>query len=133
MSRRSQTSPARGSGAPVVFADRLLTESVRALEQDGAAAIDEPQAQALAIESGGGFEQRLVARAGALSIAGELRTSLRRVDRTAATVVAVLVLLAGAAGVGAARAALADQTVNVFWALGGLLASRHCCCSHGSC
>lgn len=121
MSRRSQTSPARGSGAPVVFADRLLTESVRALEQDGAAAIDEPQAQALAIESGGGFEQRLVARAGALSIARELRASLRRVDRTAATVVAVLVLLAGAAGVGAARAALADQTVNVFWALGGLL------------
>ncbi|MCH7847323.1 MAG: DUF2868 domain-containing protein [Planctomycetes bacterium] len=124
MSRRSQTSPARGSGAPVVFADRLLTESVRALEQDGAAAIDEPQAQALAIESGGGFEQRLVARAGALSIAGELRTSLRRVDRTAATVVAVLVLLALAAGVGAARALLdvpREVPVNFFRLLGGLV------------
>ncbi|MEE9129757.1 MAG: DUF2868 domain-containing protein [Phycisphaerales bacterium] len=121
MSRRPEISPARGSGAPVVFADRLLTESVRALEQDGAAAIDEPQAEASAIESGGGFEQRLVARAGALTMAGELRASLRRVDRTAATVVAVLMLLALAAGAGAARAALADQPVNVFWALGGLL------------
>lgn len=124
MSRRSQTNPARGSGAPVVFADRLLTESVRVLEQDGAVPIDEPQAQTAAIESGGAFEQRLVARAGALSIARELRTSLRRVDRTAATVVAVLVLLALAAGVGAGRALLdvpREVPVNFFRLLGGLV------------
>ena len=124
MSRRPQTSPDRGSGAPVVFADRLLTESVRALEQDGAAAIDEPQARTSAIESGEGFEQRLVARAGALSIAGELRSSLRRVDRTAATVVAVLVLLALAAGAGACRALLdvpREVPVNFFRLLGGLV------------
>ncbi len=94
------------------------------MEQDGAAAIDEPEAQTSAIESGGGFEQRLVARAGALSIAGELGTSLRRVDRTAATVVAVLVLLALAAGAGAGRALLdvpREVPVNFFRLLGGLV------------
>ncbi len=124
MSQRRQTSFVRGKGASVGFTDRLLAESVCALEQDGAAAIEEHDAEQSAIAGGGDFEKRIVLRAGALSIAGEMRAALRHVDRATTTIVALLVVLALVAGAGAGRVLLDvdhERTVNFFRLLGGLV------------
>ena len=124
MSQRRQPSFVRGKGASVGFTDRLLAESVCALEHDGAAPIVEPDAEKSAIAGGGDFEKRLVLRAGALPIAGEMRAALRRVDRATATIVVLLVVLALAAGAGAGRALLdvdRETPVNFFRLLGALV------------
>lgn len=124
MSQRRQTSFVRGKGASVGFTDRLLAESVRALEHDGAAAIDEGDAEQSAIAGGGDFEKRIVLRAGSLSIAGEMRTALRHVDRTTVTIVALLVVLALVAGAGAGRVLLdvdRETPVNFFRLVGALV------------
>ena len=120
MVRSDQNLPETEGGA-IGFSDRLLAEAVRAIERDGAAAIDEPSADARALEVDGDFEHRLVVRARSLSIVGELRPALRRSRQVLIWIVVIGLVLAAAAGGGAARAALADQPVNVFWALGGLL------------
>ena len=124
MSQRRQTSSILSKGASVRFADRLLAESVRALEHDGAASIDEPKAERSAIAGGGEFERRIILRAGNLSIAGEMRAAMRQVDRATVTIVAVLVVLALAAGAGAGRALLdvdRETPVNFFRLLGALV------------
>ncbi len=124
MSERQQNNPTPRAPAPAVFADRLLAESVRALEHDGAAPIIEPDAEQSAIAGGGDFEQRIVRRAGGLSLAGEMRAALHHVDRATFTIVALLVVLALAAGAGAGRALLdveRETPVNFFRLLGGLV------------
>jgi hypothetical protein len=103
------------------FADRLVAEAVRVYERDAPVPLEEPAAEAAAAASGGDLEQRIVVRAGALSIARPLREALDQVRRATGLVLVVLVLGAGVAGTGAARAALTEETVNVFWVLGGLL------------
>jgi len=124
MSQRQQNNPTPHARVSVAFADRLLAESVRAIEHDGAAAIIEPDAEQSAIAGGGGFEQRIVRRANSLSIAGETRAALHHVDRATFTIVALLVVLALAAGAGAGRALLDvdhETPVNFFRLLGGLV------------
>ncbi|MCZ6445387.1 MAG: DUF2868 domain-containing protein [Planctomycetota bacterium] len=120
MVRSDQNLPETEGGA-IGFSDRLLAEAVRAIERDGAAAISEPSAEARALEVDGDFEHRVIVRARSLSIVGELRQALRRSRQVLIWIVVIGLVLAAAAGGGAARAALADQPVNVFWALGGLL------------
>ena len=122
MSRPSQDE--RGRGPRPGFADRLLAESVRALEHDGARPLEEPQAEGSAVEGGGDFEARLAARARSLSAATPLEQALRQTGQIMVLMLVVGLLLAAVAGASAARASLAtegDAPVNVFWALAGLL------------
>ncbi|TDJ57422.1 MAG: DUF2868 domain-containing protein, partial [Planctomycetota bacterium] len=112
------------SSAKVAFRDRLLAESVRALEHDGSRPIEAPDADAIAIAGGGDFETRLVARARAIATADRLEPAMRNTGQVFLAIVAVGVVLAAVAGFSAARASLGalNNEVNVFWALGGLLA-----------
>jgi len=112
------------SGAKVAFRDRLLAESVRALGHDGSRPIEAPDADAIAIAGGGDFETRLVARARAIASADRLEPAMRNTGQVFLAIVAIGVVLAAVAGLSAARASLGDENneVNVFWALGGLLA-----------
>ena len=114
----------RGPRAKVAFRDRLLAESVRALEHDGARPIDAADAEATAAATAGDFETRLVARARAIAAADRLEPALRNTGQVFLGIVAIGVLLAAVAGLSAARASLGtgNNEVNVFWALGGLLA-----------
>ena len=114
----------RGPRAKVSFRDRLLAESVRALEHDGARPIAAPDAEAKAAAGAGDFESRLVARARAIAAADRLEPALRNTGQVFGAIVAIGVLLAAVAGLSAARASLGSDNneVNVFWALGGLLA-----------
>ena len=113
----------RGSSAPVGFRDRLLAESVRALEHDGSQPIDAPDADARAAALDGDFETRLIARARAIAAANGLEPAMRNTGQAFLAIVAIGVLLAAIAGLSAARASLGtpNHEVNVFWALGGLL------------
>ena len=123
------TAPAqRGREPGIGFADRLLAEAVRVFERDGARSIDDPRAEARAVEAGGDFEHRIAVRARSLDAAPALGRALRQTRQVIGVIMAFGVLLAALAGAGAARAALApadDAPVNVYWALGGLLGSCH--------
>ena len=101
------------------FADRLLAEAVCAVEREGAA--DQRQADDAARAAGGDFETRIVVRARSLAMAEPLREALRQVRRATTLIGVVIMLVAVLAGAGAARAALREQAVNFFWAMGGLL------------
>ncbi len=125
MSPGNQGRRSNGSGEAIDFADRLLAETVRIVEHDGSAPIEDPAAEQRARELGGSFEQRIVARAAQLPRAKALRAELQRVDRSIGLIVAVLLVIAMVAGAGAARALLdvrRDESVNFFWVFGGLLA-----------
>ena len=83
------------------FPDRLLAEAVRALEQDGAQPLDDPNAEARAREAGGDFEQRIIARAGSLAVSDGLADALRQTRRVIGLILAaglVLAVVAGAHG-----------------------------------
>ncbi len=104
------------------FADRMLAESVRALEHDGARPIEDDAANARAVEAGGDFEQRITRRAAELQAAGPLREALRHTTRVIVMILVAAMVLAAMAGASAARASLGSEgPVNIFWALGGLL------------
>lgn len=102
----------------------LLAEAVRLHEESRGIAGDEPDADAKARAGGGDFEQRIVARAEALSPAPALRGALRHLLATCAMVCAAGAVLAFAGGAGAAGAVLGapqGEPVNVFFALAGLI------------
>ena len=104
--------------------DRLLAEAVRAAEGDGAALIDEPEADAEARDHGGGLEERIAVRAAALSIADALRDAVDSVRHVVTMMITLAVVLALATGAGAVRAALGAEgsgPVNVYLLLSGLL------------
>ena len=118
---RTQGSPA---GSKVGFDDRLLAESVRALEHDGARPIDAPDADDRAATAGGDFETRIIARARALPVADRLEEALRNTSQIILVILGIVLLVAALAGAAAAGASLAresDGVVNIFWAMGGLL------------
>ncbi len=107
------------------FADRLLAESVRALEETQPDAAAQPAANLQAVEAadGSSFEARITARAAAHTSADRLRNALRHTQQGAMLTITVGVIVAALAGAGATRAALglsADR-VNIFWAIAGLL------------
>ncbi len=108
-----------GNPGAIGFADRLLAEAVCAAEREGVA--DQRQADDAARLAGGDFETRIVVRARAVAMAEPLREALRQVRRATTVIGVVIMLLAVLAGLAAARAALREQTVNFFWAVGGLL------------
>ena len=114
----------RGTAESASFRDRLLAESVRALEHDGSRPIDAPDADAQAAAIEGDFETRLIARARVVASANALEPAMRNTGQVFLAIVAIGFLLAAVAGLSAARAALGtlNNEVNVFWALGGLLA-----------
>ena len=102
------------------FDDRLLAEAVRAYEHDQTTLLDEPQADAKALQVGGDFEKRIIARAQSLSITTDQRAALKRITHMLTTIVAVLLIIAMLAGGGAVRAMLEsdrDTPVNFFWVL----------------
>ena len=104
--------------------DRLLAEAVRAVERDGASAIDEPDAEAAARAAGGDLEERIVRRAAALTDAASLRAALKRARHVSAWIVLVALGVGALAGAGAVQAALGapgSEPVNFFWALLSLL------------
>ncbi len=108
-----------GNPGAIGFADRLLAEAVCAAEREGAA--DQRQADDAARQAGGDFETRIVVRARAVAMAEPLREALRQVRRATTLIGVLIMLVAVLAGLAAARAALREQTVNFFWAVGGLL------------
>ena len=113
---------ARADPPPLRVEDRLLAEAVRALEHDGRAPLQDPAADARAVEAGGDLERRITVRARALAQAPKLDEALRHVRQASGLVVAAAVVLALVAGGATARAILeADRgrPVNFFWALGG--------------
>ena len=116
----------RGPASAVGFRDRLVAESIRALEHDGAQPIHAPDAEATAAAIEGDFETRLVVRARAMPQALRLEPAFRNTAQVFLVIVVIGVVLAAIAGLSAARASLGgeDHVVNVFWALGGLLAQR---------
>lgn len=108
-----------GNAGAIGFTDRLLAEAVCAAEREGAT--DQRQADDAARVAGGDFETRIVVRARSLAMAEPLREALRQVRRATTLIGVVIMLVAVLAGLAAARAALREQTVNFFWAVGGLL------------
>ena len=107
------------------LSDRILAESLCALERDGAAPVeDDALATAAGAQAAGGMEAKIIARAKATAAAGELFSWCRHYAATARWMVAVLLVLMMAIGAGAARAALGvspEGRVNFFLALGTLL------------
>lgn len=106
------------------FHDRLLAEAVRAVELSGAAEVEDAQANASAREAGGDLERRIVNRAWALAIAGQLQTAIENLNRVFGWTIALGALLAVAAGAGTARATLGVDgrgVANFYWVLGGIL------------
>ena len=104
------------------FADRLLAESIRCLEESQGAMLDEPDAERQAREAGGSFEQRLLHRARHLRVSADLQRALGQL-RWASLIILVLAgTLAFAAGLTAGSTALgSDEDANVYWILGSLL------------
>ncbi len=103
---------------------RLLAEATRINEESSDQEIEDKAATARAISRGGSFEKRLLTRAENLSEAEELSTSLDDVKRSVLWVVVILLILALAAGLSAAKLVLftdAVGLVNFYWILLGLL------------
>jgi hypothetical protein len=108
---------------PVRFHDRLLVEAVRSLERDGATLFDDAKAEEAGRSAGGELEHRLVRRAEALPVAGELRAALSHVSTVVGWTIALGGLIAFIFGAGALRAALALQppVVNFYWVFSAAL------------
>jgi hypothetical protein len=103
----------------------LLAEAVRLQEEGQGRPLDEAAAEQRARAVDGHLEQRIVARAEALSVAPALEEALRHVRGGCILVLAGGIVLAAAAGGGVAQALLgstADAKVNFFRLLAGLLA-----------
>ena len=104
--------------------DRLRAEAVRLLERDRGAPFEEPRADAAAVDGGGDFESRLLARARSLSVAPEIDRAIGHLRSGTVWVVVLVLLVAFLLGSGTARTTMAavDGTrINFFWVLGGVL------------
>jgi len=102
----------------------LLAEAVRVYEEQKGVVLDEPEADALGRAASGDLEQKIIARARALSLAAPLEAALRHLRAATAAGFGVAVVVALAAGAGAAGAFLgssSDGPVNFFQVLAGLL------------
>lgn len=101
---------------------RLLAEAVRLHEQARGELLDEPEAETAAREAGGDLEQRIVTRAGALSLAPALTAALGQLRAAVLTVLVLALIVAVSGGAATARAVLGNSgEVNFFWVLGGIL------------
>lgn len=101
---------------------RLLTESVRQLEQSSP--FEDTEAVAHAREQDGDFEQRLLSRAQALPIAATLETALKQLHSLAVLVIGAALILAALAGAATTRLSFSEspeEPVNFFWLFGSLL------------
>ncbi len=104
--------------------ERLLAEAVRTHEDAQGYVIDDPQAEALARESAGDFEHRIMVRAQSLEIAPTLKSALQHLRQMFQLLLVVSLVIAVVSGATAAQVALgakSDQPVNFFWVLGGIL------------
>lgn len=127
----ARTEPAEdGAAAPRQGLDSLaLAEAVRLHEENRGFLIEDASAEAAAAASGGDLQGRIVARAGALAVAGEIRAAQGRLRRLFALTAAGGFLFAIAAGAGAGLAVLGGQPAatgpaaptNFFLAWGSLL------------
>jgi hypothetical protein len=100
-----------------------LTEAIR-LREEQAGTLDDAEANRLARAAGGDLAQRIVRRALWLADRNGLREALRHWQQGARLALWALALMAVLSGAGLGMAALGDglRPVNVFWALGSLLA-----------
>ncbi|MHC4107518.1 MAG: DUF2868 domain-containing protein, partial [Planctomycetota bacterium] len=108
----------------VELQNRLLAEAVRAFEQDGSNPLRDRTAEAAARRAGGDFEQRIVARAGALGAARQFDDAMRRVRQVTGLIVTLGAVFALVAGAATARATLGAEragSVNIYWVIGGVL------------
>ncbi|SFM29464.1 Protein of unknown function [Ectothiorhodospira mobilis] len=109
------------------FADRLTAEAVRIHEDQTGRVLDEDGAWDAGRRSGGDLERRIIARAGATRLGGEIRQAAEGVLTGARWMLVAALALALLLGTGAAGAALGAPLpdrggqVNIAWALGGLL------------
>ncbi|UCD76696.1 MAG: DUF2868 domain-containing protein [Phycisphaerales bacterium] len=111
-------------GKRIDFSDRLLAETVRSAEAVAGISPAADEAAGIGQSAGGDLENRIVRRAAALSIAGNLKDALHQVGTATVLVIlagVVLSLVAGAAAASAALGAAGGEPVNVFWVLGSLL------------
>jgi len=103
---------------------RLIAEAVRHRESTTGGPITDHAAEALARQTSGDLERRIVVRAGALDVArpmAEALHALRMTLRGSIVVGAVVTAIAGAATALTALAASPGEPVNFHWALLGLL------------
>lgn len=114
-----------GDPAPAVLEPRLLAEAVRLHEEAQGEPLDEPAADAAAQAAGGDLEQRLLTRAGALSLAPALTSALQHLRQAVSLLIAGGALLALIAGATSAQLTLTvpndEPVINFFWVLGHLL------------
>ena len=83
----------RGTAESASFRDRLLAESVRALEHDGSRPIDAPDADAQAAAIEGDFETRLIARARVVASANALEPAMRNTAQVFRAILALGLLI----------------------------------------
>lgn len=118
--------PSAGDGGEktIALSNRLLAEAVRIHEDALGFAANEPAADERARAAGGNFEHRLIARAGALTIAAPLTDALHQLRGGSRLVVGAGLVLAAVAGAAATQAVFGStigKPVNFFWVLGSLL------------
>ncbi|NBA94058.1 DUF2868 domain-containing protein [Pseudomonas sp. R5(2019)] len=97
-----------------------LTEAVR-LREEQAGALEDQEANRRARHLGGDLATRLQHRALWLAERDGLKLALQRWKQGARLALVALMIVAVISGAGLAFAALGQQPVNVFWALGSLL------------
>lgn len=122
VTQNSQPSARAPARAPV-WADRLLAEAVRVLEDGHGAPLAEPDIERAA-RTEDDFESRIIRRARRLAVAPALRDALARMARGLGWSLAGALLIALLAGMGATRLLFglpAGEPVNIAWLLGGLL------------
>jgi hypothetical protein len=113
-----------GSAAELSFDDRLIAECVRVIERDGREKLDEPSADEAGRANGDDFENRIITRARALTIAGELDGAIRQLRAGITWIIVIGLLIAFLLGAATARTTMAaadDTRVNFYWVLGGVL------------
>lgn len=123
--QRSTPEHAAKQGDP--FEGRVLAEAVRALERDGTEPILDESAEIVARAFGGELENRIIERAGRLTVATQLRAALWQINTVTGWVIVVAGMLALIAGAGTAFAALGrgvggqGVVVNFYVAIGAIL------------
>lgn len=115
-----------GQDTPAGLASWAIAEAVR-LHEDGGAAIDERHAWQEGRAAGGSLAQRVLARARATRLGGELHAAVAEIRARLVTVlliVLVLALLSGVAAAGVVFGASAGDgrgALNILWVMGSLL------------
>ncbi|MCG5516084.1 MULTISPECIES: DUF2868 domain-containing protein [unclassified Ectothiorhodospira] len=125
MKNPTQTQPVAAPQS--LFTQRLIAEAVRIHEDREGRVIEDSTAWKAGRETAGDLEARVLARAAATRLGGQVKDALQGVRRLGTWMGILALLLAGLVGMGAASASLGaplmddGSRVNIFWTLGSLL------------